>query len=589
MQQHPPPPGGTASRGRSFWRKKVTLLNYLEAFHLAPDLDSLISSLLLLLEEEFDAASTHFSVVDVRKKRLVYYHPEAIRGVPIVVGEGFSGLALAANRTLCFRASEGPLPYHALPEAAEFQRPQHSVLVTPLARDGRVVATIEIVDRRDGREFSAADVSYLEALAPHMAVAVNHFILSQEARRRDEEEARLREFARSIGSNLHLEEILEEILQHLRGLIPHDAAAILLFSVGNRPQEIAAFGLSAEERLQLQEQSLRIAHDWLENGAVARLLSKEDCEDLHYCPRTGESQILMPLRSGENVIGLFLLVSDQRDVFAQADLELLDAFASQASLAIERAWLHRSLIEKTELEQELKIARHIQLRFLPRQMPPISGLQLAGRNVASRLVSGDYYDFIPIVTGQWGIVIGDVASKGISAGLIMSAFRASLLAEIRNNFSITTILSKVNRLLWETTDTNRFVTAFYGVFDEKERVLTYSNAGHNPPLLRRQDGSFQQLATGGLLLGAFPDSKYVEERVHLRPGDLLVLYTDGLTEAPDANGEQFGVAGLEKVMRDCSSLSPGEIADYLVDQATANAPSGSPEDDATLVVIKVEQ
>ena len=586
--QKPSSSEAPAPRKRSFWRKKVGLLKYLEAFHQAPDLDSLIRSLRILLEEEFNAASTYFSVIDVRKRRLIYQYPEAIRGVPVVAGEGFSGLALAAGRPLCFRASEGPLPYHALPESANFPRPQRSVLAAPLARDSRVVATIEIIDRKDCCEFSDVDLSYLEALTPHMAMAVNHFILSQEASRREEEEGRLREIARSINSSLHLDDILQEILLHLRGLIPYDAAAIQLFSAVSRPEEIASFGLSSEERLQLQEQSERIALDWLQNGAVPRLLSREDCEDLRYCPRTGESQILMPLRSGEHITGLFLLVSDQRDAFAQADLELLDAFGSQVSLAIERARLHRSLIEKTELEQELKIARQIQLRFLPNQAPGISGLTIAARNVASRLVSGDYYDFIPIVPGQWGIVIGDVSSKGISAGLIMSAFRASLLAEIRNNFSITTILAKVNRLLWETTDANRFVTAFYGVFDERERVLTYSNAGHNPPLLKRQDGSILQLSTGGLLLGAFDKVQYVEERVHLSQGDLLILYTDGLTESPDANGEQFGIKGLEHVMRECGSLLPSEIADYLVDQVTAYASSGAPEDDATLIVIKVD-
>ncbi len=275
-------------------------------------------------------------------------------------------------------------------------------------------------------------------------------------------------------------------------------------------------------------------------------------------------------------------------LFAQADLELLEAFAAVAAFAIEKAQLHRSLIEKTQLEQELRIAREIQLGFLPLEMPHISGLQIAARNVASRLVSGDYYDFIPIVEGQWGIVIGDVASKGISAGLIMSAFRASLLAEIRNNFAITTILQKVNRLLWETTPINRFVTAFYGVFDEKARVLTYSNAGHNFPVLRRADGSFRELRTGGLLLGAFEHVQYVEERIHLVPGDLLILYTDGLSEAPGPDGQEFGTEGVTAIMEQCHASSASEIAELLVQQVTAHAESGIPEDDATLMVIKVE-
>ncbi len=577
-----------AQKTRSFWRKKVVLLNYLEAFHLASDIDSLIRSLRILLQDEFNAAGVHFSVIDVRKKQLTYFYPEALGGVPVVTGEGFSGLAVAAGRALCFRSSEGPLPYHSLPETREFVRPKLSVLAAPLIRDGRIIGTIELIDRGDGKEFSAADVNYLEALAPHMAVALNHFVLAQEAKRREEEEARLKEIARSISASLNLNEMLEEIVLHLRGLIPYDAAAIVLFPLGGRREEAATCGLDAQERLQVIEEARRTENSWQDNGALARLLSRQDYEEFHLPARpTGESEIIIPLTSGEKTIGMFLLINDQRDAYSQADLELLEAFAGQASLAIERARLHRSVVEKTQLEQELRIARDIQLRFLPREMPVISRVQLAGRNVASRLVSGDYYDFIRIVDGQWGMVIGDVSSKGISAGLIMSAFRASLLAEIRNNFSIATILAKVNRLLWETTDQNRFVTAFYGVFDEKERVLTYSNAGHNPPLLLRSDGSFQRLETGGLILGAFESVRYVEARVNLWPGDLLLLYTDGVTEAPGPDGEELGTARVEQILRECYHRTPDEIADHLVAETTRYSEAALPEDDATLVVVKV--
>jgi len=575
-------------RGRSFWRKKVVLLNYLEAFHLASDMDSLIRSLRMLLQDEFNAAGIHFSVIDVRKRQLTYFYPESLSGVPVVTGEGFSGLAVAAGHALIFRSSEAPLPYHSLPETREFARPSRSVLVAPLIRDNRVIGTIELIDRGDGIEFSAADVSYLEALAPHMAVAVNHFVLAHEAKRRDEEEARLKEIARSISTSLNLDEMLEEIVLHLGGLIPYDAAAILLFGLPDRREEAATCRLDPQERLQVMEEARRTQKSWQETGALPRILSRQDYEDFHLPARpTGESEIVIPLTSSAKTIGMFLLINDQRDAYSQADLELLEAFAGQASLAIERARLHRSVVEKTQLEQELRIARDIQLRFLPREMPAISRLQLAGRNVASRLVSGDYYDFIRIVDGQWGMVIGDVSSKGISAGLIMSAFRASLLAEIRNNFSIATILAKVNRLLWETTDQNRFVTAFYGVFDEKERVLTYSNAGHNPPLLLRSDGSLQKLETGGIILGAFESVRYVEDRVNLWPGDLLLLYTDGVTEAPGPDGEELGTARLEQILRESYHHSPDEIADRLVSETTRYSEAALPEDDATLVVVKV--
>src|SRR5206468_3120698 len=139
---------------------------------------------------------------------------------------------------------------------------------------------------------------------------------------------------------------------------------------------------------------------------------------------------------------------DEQDVYTGNDLGLFEKFTHQAALSIEKAQLHQALLEKNKLDKELSIARQIQMSFLPRKEPPLAGFDLAGLNIPSRRVSGDYYDFIRIVEGQWGIVIGDVSGKGIPASLIMASFRASLLAEIRNNYAIGTIMSKVNKLLW---------------------------------------------------------------------------------------------------------------------------------------------
>jgi sigma-B regulation protein RsbU (phosphoserine phosphatase) len=183
-------------------------------------------------------------------------------------------------------------------------------------------------------------------------------------------------------------------------------------------------------------------------------------------------------------------------------------------------------------------------------------VDLSAVNVPSQVVSGDYYDFIQIVDNHWGMVVADVAGNGISAGLIMSAFSAALLAEIRNNYSISSIMTKVNNLLWETSAENRFVTAFYGVFDEQQRVLTYCNAGHNFPILMRKDGSIEELETGGRLLGAFNDRRYQEGRVSLSAGDWMLVYTDGLTDSVGPDGEDLGREGLIQFLK----TLPGDSA-----------------------------
>ncbi len=568
----------------SFWRKKVALLADLRDFYLASEVDQLFASLSRLLRREFRASHVFFSLLDARRKHHVYYEPESLRGQRILSGQGFSARVLLARKTLLFNNDFiQAQPFPELPVAEPIQ----SALAAPLLRDSRLLGTVELVNRIDGREFTSAHAHYLDALARHMAISLNQIMLAEEARRKRNEERHLRGIARSLNSNFNLDEILQEILARVKDLIAYDAGAIILLPEGEGGERIAVHGFNLEDRDVLAAKAGRIYRQWLEQGAESVMVPRQDFGELYSSLRaTTQSEMLIPLRSADRLLGVFTVVSDTPDTFSSEDVELLESFGNQATLAIERARSHASVIEKTQLEQELKIAREIQLRFLPSEMPRIGSLSLAARNVTSRLVSGDYYDLIPIVDGQWGMVIGDVSGKGISAGLIMSAFRAALLAEIRNNFSIAAILSKVSRLIWETTDSNRFVTAFYGVYDEQNRVMTYANAGHNPPLLLRRDGASRWLAEGGMILGAFPESAYLEQRIRIESGDLLLLYTDGLTESRDASGNELEDEGVEALLRENYPRSPEEIADLLVEEVVRGSDSGRPEDDATFLVIK---
>jgi len=203
-------------------------------------------------------------------------------------------------------------------------------------------------------------------------------------------------------------------------------------------------------------------------------------------------------------------------------------------------------------------------------------------------VGGDYYDFVPIAETRVGLAIADVSGKGIPAALIMAGFRMSLLAEIRNEFAIRAVMRKVNSLLHESTDRDKFVTAFYGVLDFKNKVLIFSNAGHNPPILRRADGRFEYLEEGGVALGVLPDARYDERPIALRPGDLLVLYTDGITETEAPNGEQSGTRRLEQAMEHVREKTASEIVEGLVTEVTRWAGEKGVSDDLTLIVLKAQ-
>jgi sigma-B regulation protein RsbU (phosphoserine phosphatase) len=266
---------------------------------------------------------------------------------------------------------------------------------------------------------------------------------------------------------------------------------------------------------------------------------------------------------------------------------MLAAFASHAALAVERARLTDRLMERRRLEKELAIAREIQLSFLPKSAPQLPGVDLAGATRPHDEVGGDYYDFIEVGDHRLGLAIADVSGKGIPAALIMAGFRMSLLAEIRNEFAIRAVMRKVNTLLYESTDRGKFVTAFYGVLDWKSGMLTFANAGHNPPLLLRAEGRIESLVEGGLALGILPDARYDDRPVGLRPGDVLLLYTDGVSEAESDTGEQFGRGRLEAALRRLAGLDAQAIVDGMIGTVLEWAGARGQNDDLTLMVVKM--
>ena len=185
-----------------------------------------------------------------------------------------------------------------------------------------------------------------------------------------------------------------------------------------------------------------------------------------------------------------------------------------------------------------------------------------------------------------GIAIADVSGKGIPAALIMASYRASLIAEIRNNYAIRSIMFKVNNLLYESTEPENYVTALYGVLDTKNHIFTFSNAGHNPPILRHANGEMEELTQGGVALGVFENSKYEERPLGLAPGDIMVFYTDGVTEAENRQEEEFGMERLKQVIEDSYRSNAGRIQEEIYG-AAREFTNGLPQsDDITLIVVK---
>jgi phosphoserine phosphatase RsbU/P len=285
---------------------------------------------------------------------------------------------------------------------------------------------------------------------------------------------------------------------------------------------------------------------------------------------------------------------------------LLQLVANQTAVAIANDELTVELRKKERLDRELEIGAEIQERLLPKKFPDIPGLELAACYLIADRVGGDYYDFIPAnydrltnkqiddsMTNKWSIVIGDVMGKGVPAGLIMTMTRGMLRAEVLNGHSPSRILQHLNRVMYADLDnSSRFVTLFYSEYDPATQVLAYSNAAHNPPLhWQAANKRMARLDTRGMLIGLDANSLYEEDRVQLEPGDMVIYYTDGFTDAANQNGERFNEDNLIYALHSAcqEGLNPQQILDRTVTTVQNFAGEGrSRGDDMTMVVMKVK-
>ncbi len=225
--------------------------------------------------------------------------------------------------------------------------------------------------------------------------------------------------------------------------------------------------------------------------------------------------------------------------------------------------------------------------LLPRRTPVLEGFDIAGAHETSFAVGGDYYEFLPLGEDRWGIAVADVVGKGIAAALLVAAMRASLWALVGQDLALRAILRHANRFLHQSAEEGKFVTLFYGVLDVRMLRLIYVNAGHLPPVLLHRDGSCELLEEGGMPLGLFEDARYLEGFAKLRPGDLLTLYTDGITDASNAADEPYGVERLVSTLLAHRDETAARLCETVFQDVRQFG--GAPADDQTLVVLKAAE
>jgi sigma-B regulation protein RsbU (phosphoserine phosphatase) len=309
-------------------------------------------------------------------------------------------------------------------------------------------------------------------------------------------------------------------------------------------------------------------------------------------------ELLLPLAVKDRLLGFLSLGPKlSEEPYTPTDVALLESVASQTGLALENSRLTEAVAsevaQRERLNRELEIAREVQQRLFPQSGPEIAGLDYAGKCRPASSVGGDYYDFVSMCDGRLGIAIGDISGKGVPAALLMASLQASLRGlAISNPPELSPLMVNLNRLIYDASPSNRYATFFYGVYDPKSREFMYVNGGHNPPMVFRstsgKDGEVLRLEEGGPVVGLLGPAQYSQGLVTLQPGDTMVLFTDGISEAMNDMDEEFDEERLIPAVRSGAGMNAADLIDHIIRECDAFVAGAPQHDDMTLVVVKVE-
>lgn len=474
----------------------------------------------------------------------------------------------------------------------------------PLISGGEIQIGETVIIFEDERQNSLRNATLIadntEALNPAMTIAFNRtknstaeMIAAQAVSSRSELLALISKVGLTLLSSTGLDETLNQVASLVFEAVPADRCVIML-----RDEKIEGGMKIAVARVRGKDETLKevrisrtVMDEVIKNGKS--VLTSDAQHDPRYASQTMallgiRSVLAVPLSvNEEEVFGLIYADSPTYEAtFTEEHLNILTTLASVASIRVENARLLEERFARERMEHELQLATEIQQRFQPSAMPTIEGYEFQGISFSCYEIGGDYYDFIERHDNKMFVALGDVSGKGTAAALLMSSLHAAIHAQVAAKSTLAETVRSVNQYLADNTPANRFVTLFIAELDIATGVLDYINAGHNPPLIGRMDGTIEKLDSGGFPLGILPTANYEMGRLQLNHGEVLVVYSDGVSEANDLKGDEFGLERLSDVVSKNLARSASGIRDKVesaLSEFTQTAPAG---DDITLVIVK---
>lgn len=565
------------------------------------DLDELIERVAERVREVIDYKFFNIFLVDEARggllwKKAIGYNPEEVAAHEIIpFDRSIASAAWRERHTIVVGDVTRDSRY--LPIGAEGGSPPRSEIAVPLslARENKIVGVLTI-ESSEANYFTRDHERILSVLGAHLAIALEHARVYDELRQRTREMRTLIEIGHEITSILDLDRLLNHIAPLLDRIISYE---FLLVGLIDETRE--EFVWHVEEGYGAPKHE-RASRTKVSRGVVGRAVRERRTQIVadvfrdpdYYLTDKWEgqgqrSEIAVPLIYEDKVIGVLALESSRTNAFDEYHARLLENIANHLSIAIANARLHAEHVERErQLEREILMARDVQRAMIPDAPPAIKGFDIAARLEPALNLSGDFYDYIPLSPDRVGILIGDVAGKGVRAAMGMAAARSILRSVARRGGGPARVLRDANLRLHRDLGRQLLLTLVYAVLDAKTKTLHYCNAGHNSPLLIKASGKTRPLKTGGLLLGVFDKQQYKSETLRLEKGDLLFFYTDGLTEAHTAapRREEFGEIRILEFLLENRHLRASAIIEAFLEHINKFTAGAHQHDDLTLVVVK---
>ena len=400
----------------------------------------------------------------------------------------------------------------------------------------------------------------------------------------------LNDLARSIGASNKLEKIMQKIISHsLRAVQAEQCTITLVPQKSDDPMKTLVRTIVS--RVQQDPFHLnQVLLGWmLQNKKPLSIANPQQDERFSGVQWDQEihSLLCVPLLVKSKLIGILTAFNKiQAEKFTHEDLRLLGIIAAQSAQIIENARLYEEEKALLRMKEELNLARQIQTDLLPSQIPDVPGYDLAGISVPAESVGGDYFDFIPIDDHSLAVCLADVSGKGLPAALLMSNLQAIIRSQTFMPGTVAECLERSNKILYRNTAPNKFATVFFGILDVRTNRFCYANAGHDRPLVVSTGASVQELPTAGLPLGFLEEASYGENCFEFKPNDLLLIYTDGISEAMNKHEEEFSVDRIIQFLNQHHKNSAQAVIDGLIAQVNNHAAGFQQSDDMTLIVVK---